>query len=72
MIAAKAEQEGAGKILVRASDYFGRYQHSFFFATDRFIAEHPEAVKGFLAGYRKVVEYVKANPEGRSGSAYPS
>jgi ABC-type nitrate/sulfonate/bicarbonate transport system substrate-binding protein len=63
IIAAKAELEGVGKILARASDYFGRYQHSFFFATDRFIAEHPEAVKGFLAGYRKAVEYAQSNPE---------
>jgi ABC-type nitrate/sulfonate/bicarbonate transport system substrate-binding protein len=63
MVAAKAEIEGVGKVLARADEYFGRYQHSFFFATDRFIAAHPEGVKGFLAGYRKAVEYVKANPE---------
>jgi ABC-type nitrate/sulfonate/bicarbonate transport system substrate-binding protein len=63
MVAAKAEIEGVGKVLARAQDYFGRYQHSYFFATDRFIAQKPQGVRGFLAGYRKSVEYVKAHPE---------
>jgi NitT/TauT family transport system substrate-binding protein len=63
MVAAKAEIEGAGKVLARAEDYFGRYQHSYFFATDNFIAHKPQGVKGFLAGYRKAAEYIKAHPE---------
>ena len=63
MVAAKAEIEGTGKVLARAEDYFGRYQHSYFFATDRFIDRQPQGVRGFLAGYRKAVEYVKAHPE---------
>lgn len=63
MIAAKAELEGVGKILARAEDYFGRYQHTYFFATDSFIAQKPQGVRGFLAGYRKSAEYVKAHPE---------
>ncbi len=63
ILAAKAEIEGVGRVLARAADYFGRYQHTYFFATDRFIARQPQAVRGFLAGYRKAVEYVKAHPE---------
>lgn len=59
----KAELEGFGKTLERAVDYFGRYQHSFIFATNKFIKEKPEAVRGFLAAYRKTVEYLKAHPE---------
>lgn len=59
----KAELEGFGKTLERAADYFGHYQHSFIFATNTFIKEKPEAVRGFLAAYRKTVEYIKANPE---------
>lgn len=59
----KAELEGFGKVLERAIDYFGRYQHSFIFATNKFIKEKPEAVRGFLAAYRKTVEYLKAHPE---------
>lgn len=63
MTAAKAEVAGIGKILARAEDVFGKYQHSFFFATDKFIAEKPEVVRGFLAGYRKAAEYAKAHPD---------
>ncbi len=63
MIGVKAELEGFGKILERAADYFGHYQHSFIFATNSFIKEKPEAVRGFLAAYRKTVEYLKAHPD---------
>jgi NitT/TauT family transport system substrate-binding protein len=59
----KAKLEGFGKILEHAADYFGRYQHSFIFATNRFIKERPEAVRAFLAAYRQTVEYLKAHPE---------
>lgn len=62
-VGVKAEREGFGKILERAADYFGRYQHSFIFATNKFIKEKPEAVRGFLAAYRKSVEYLKGHPE---------
>jgi NitT/TauT family transport system substrate-binding protein len=63
LLGAKAEIEGIGKVLARAADYFGRYQHSFFYATTKFIDKNPEAVRGFLAAYRKSVDYVKAHPE---------
>jgi ABC-type nitrate/sulfonate/bicarbonate transport system substrate-binding protein len=59
----KAEREGFGKILERAVDYFGRYQHTFIFATNTFIKEKPEAVRGFLLAYRKTVDYLKAHPD---------
>ena len=59
----KAELEGFGKVLERAAEYFGHYQHSFIFATNNFIKEKPEAVRGFLAAYKKTVEYLKAHPE---------
>ena len=59
----KAELEGFGKILEHAVDYFGHYQHSFIFATNRFIKEKPEAVRAFLVAYRKTLEYIKAHPE---------
>lgn len=63
MTAFKAEKEGAGKVLARAADYFGRYQHSYIFATKKFIDEHPDTVGKFLAAFRKSVEYAKAHPE---------
>jgi ABC-type nitrate/sulfonate/bicarbonate transport system substrate-binding protein len=63
MSAAKAELAGFGKVLARAADYFGRYQHSFFFATTRFIETRPDKVKGFLIAYRDSVRYAKEHPE---------
>ena len=59
----KAELEGFGKVLERAVDYFGRYQHSFIFATNKFIKEKPEKVRSFLIAYRKSVDYIKGHPE---------
>lgn len=63
LVGVKAELEGFGKVLERAADYFGHYQHSFIFATKTFIQEKPDAVRGFLAAYRKTVEYLKAHPD---------
>jgi NitT/TauT family transport system substrate-binding protein len=59
----KAELEGFGKVLERAADYFGHYQHSFIFATNKFQQEKPESVRAFLRAYRKTVEYLKAHPD---------
>lgn len=59
----KAEQEGFGKVMERAVDYFGRYQHSFIFATHKFIKEKPEKLRSFLVAYQKSVQYIKAHPE---------
>lgn len=59
----KAELQGFGKILERAVDYFGHYQHSFTFATNKFIKENPDAIRRFLLAYRKTVEYLKAHPD---------
>ena len=63
VVGVKAELEKFGTVLERAADYFGRYQHSFIFATQKYIKEKPEAIRGFLAAYRKTVEYIKAHPE---------
>ena len=37
--------------------------YSFIFASNRFIKEKPDAVRGFLAAYRKTLEYIKAHPD---------
>ena len=63
LVGVKAELEGFGKVLEHAADYFGHYQHTFIFATKSFIQEKPDAVRGFLAAYRKTVEYLKAHPD---------
>lgn len=65
MLGAKAEIEEFGRIISRAADaeQFKRYQHTFFFASQKFIDKSPETVRGFLKAYRTSVEYAKANPE---------
>jgi ABC-type nitrate/sulfonate/bicarbonate transport system substrate-binding protein len=65
LFGAKAEIEGFGRIIARAADaeQFKRYQHTFFFASNSFIDKNPEAISGFLKGYKKSIEYVKANKE---------
>jgi NitT/TauT family transport system substrate-binding protein len=55
----KVEQDGIGKVLANADDYYKNYQHSGIFATTKFIGSNPEAVRGFLKGYRKSAEYAK-------------
>ena len=62
-VGVKAELEGFGKVLERAADYFGHYEHSFIFARNSFIKEKPEAVRAFLKAYLKTVEYLKSHPD---------
>jgi NitT/TauT family transport system substrate-binding protein len=69
VVGVKAEEEGFGKILERAVDYFGHYQHSYIFATNSFIKEKPQAVKAFLLAYQKTVEYIKTHPDEAIGFA---
>jgi NitT/TauT family transport system substrate-binding protein len=61
--AARAEHEGFGRVIERADKYFGHYQHSFVFATDKIIKEKPELVRAFLRAFRKGVEYARVHPE---------
>lgn len=53
--------EGSGKVLARAVDYYGRYEHSYVFATDRFIAERPDAIRAFFAANREAIDYAKTH-----------
>ena len=53
--------DGDGHILAKAADYYGRYQHSYVFASDKFIAENPEAIRKFFAASREAIDYAKAN-----------
>jgi len=59
----KLEDEGVGTLIAAASDYFGRYQHSYVFATDKFIADHPEAIRAYLAATRDSLDYAKAHED---------
>jgi NitT/TauT family transport system substrate-binding protein len=57
----KAELDGSGHALAAAVDYYGRYQHSYVFASDRFIAEHPRAIRDFFRADREAIAYARAH-----------
>jgi len=58
-----AEFEGSGKVLARAEDYFGHYEHSYIFATQKFIDTHPDAIRRFFVANRAAIRYAKAHPD---------
>jgi len=53
--------EGQGRILAEAADYYGRYQHSYVFASKKFIAEKPDAIRTFFEADREALRYAKAH-----------
>ncbi|WP_041444660.1 ABC transporter substrate-binding protein [Syntrophobotulus glycolicus] len=57
------EADGSGHVLAKAEDFYGKYQHSFIFATDDFIQNHPESITDFLKASRESYEYCKNNFE---------
>ncbi|KAA0970897.1 ABC transporter substrate-binding protein [Aureimonas fodinaquatilis] len=56
-------QEGNGKLLAEAKDYYGRYQHSYIFASDAFIASNPEAIRKFFEASAEAIRYARDNRE---------
>jgi len=61
--ATRAEQEGVGKILAEADKYFGHYQHSYIFATRKFINEHPDTIRAYFQAEREARQYGKTHVE---------
>lgn len=57
----KLIDEGRGTLIARASDYYGRYQHSFVFATNDFIRDHPDAIAKYMIATRESLEYAKTH-----------
>ena len=57
----KMVEDGTGILLAKSVDYYGHYQHSFVFATDSFIRDHPETVRNYLAAERETLEYAQAH-----------
>ncbi len=53
--------DGSGRVLARAVDYFGHYEHSYVFGTESFIAEHPDAIRAFFAANHEAIDYAKAH-----------
>jgi ABC-type nitrate/sulfonate/bicarbonate transport system substrate-binding protein len=54
------EKKGDGRILVRFTDIKDFHIHVIF-ATNRIIAEHPQAVRGFLKGWFETIAFMRAN-----------
>jgi len=57
----KLVDEGVGTLVARARDYYGRYQHSFVLATNKFIAEHPETIRNYFRAERESLEYARSH-----------
>lgn len=55
--------EGKGRVLVRAADVYGKYQHSHFFATTKLIEERPDVVRNVVQAYAEAVRYAKRHPD---------
>lgn len=55
--------EGAGRILAEAKDYYGRYQHSYVFATDGYIRSNPDAIRAFFAASAEAINYALGHRE---------
>lgn len=55
----RLERDGVGHVLAKAEDVYGKYEHSYVFATDELIKNNPEAIRNFLAASREAYEYVR-------------
>jgi ABC-type nitrate/sulfonate/bicarbonate transport system substrate-binding protein len=54
------EKRGEGRILVRFTDIKDFHIHVIF-ATNKLIAEHPDAVRGFLKGWFETIAFMRKN-----------
>lgn len=59
----KLEKDGVGTVLARAYDYYGKYQHSYVLATDKFIQSNPDIIRNFLKASRESHEYARDHLE---------
>lgn len=59
----KIEVANEGHTLVNAVDIFGNYQHSYVFASDKFIKTNPNAIKKYLAAKKEELEYAKEHQD---------
>ncbi|WP_295458587.1 ABC transporter substrate-binding protein [uncultured Thiodictyon sp.] len=57
----KLEDDGRGRLIAKASDYYGRHQHGFIFATNAFIAKHPDSVRAYLRATRESLQYAQTH-----------
>jgi ABC-type nitrate/sulfonate/bicarbonate transport system substrate-binding protein len=56
-------EKGAGKIILRFSKIAPDFINHVTYATDKMVAEHPDQLKAFLAGWFETVAFMRANKE---------
>jgi ABC-type nitrate/sulfonate/bicarbonate transport system substrate-binding protein len=57
------EKTGDGRVLVEFGDHVRDFHTHVIFATKKFVASHPDALKRFLAGWIEVINFMAANRE---------
>jgi ABC-type nitrate/sulfonate/bicarbonate transport system substrate-binding protein len=62
-VSAKLESEGIGHVLASSKDYYDTYQHSYIYATDAFIKEHPDTIVNYLKALRESYDYSRTHLE---------
>lgn len=60
-VATKYTQTGDGKVLLTFGDLVKDFHIHVIFATNKAIAEKPQAVRGFLAGWFETIRFMRAN-----------
>jgi NitT/TauT family transport system substrate-binding protein len=59
----RLEGEGRAKVLVRFADIIPEFVVHAIFASNKMMQEHPDRVRGFLAGWFDTVAFMRANKE---------
>jgi ABC-type nitrate/sulfonate/bicarbonate transport system substrate-binding protein len=60
-VALKYAQTGEGRVLLRFGDLVRDFHIHVIFATDKVIAERPQAVRGFLRGWFETIAFMRQN-----------
>lgn len=60
-VALRYVHSGQGKVLARFGDLVKNFHDHVIFATDKLIAEHPQALRAFLAGWFDAVKFMHAD-----------
>ncbi len=61
--ALNAERQGKGHLLIKFGDYVTDFHQYVISATDKIIAENPEAVRSFLKGWFETIAFMRANKD---------
>ena len=62
-VATKYVQTGEGKVLLTFNDLVKDFHIHVIYATNKAIAEKPQAIRGFLAGWFETIKFMRANKD---------